>query len=133
MIVCANFNRSSFLLCRLTLLFKYQLVLRNRPGSFIRKYREPRIERREEAQARESFGMKKTLYITQLNESVHESMTKYRKQSKQNIPNYAGKITTRVFVSQVTCEHFSLKYITKLQVTKLQHFIKLHCTTKLQC
>ena len=38
-----------------------------------KKYREPRIERREEAQARESFGMKKTLYITQLNESV----TKY--------------------------------------------------------
>ena len=39
---------------------------------------------REEAQARESFGMKrmwKTLYITQLNESVHESVTKYRKQS----------------------------------------------------
>ena len=57
---------------------------------------------REEGQARESFGMKKmkkTLYITQLNESVHESVTKYRNQSKQNIPNYTGTVTTHVFVS----------------------------------
>ena len=57
---------------------------------------------REEAQARESFGMKKmkkTLYITQLNESVHEFVTKYRKQSKKNIPNYTGTVITRVFVS----------------------------------
>ena len=57
--------------------------------------------------------MKKTLYFIQLNESVHDFVTKYRKQSKQNIPNYAGTVTTRVYVSYLACEHTSLKYITK--------------------
>ena len=72
---------------------------------------------REEAQARESFGMKKmkkTLYITQLNESVHESVTKYRKQSNQNIPNYTGTVTTRVNTSQLNT---SLNYSISLSYT----------------
>ena len=75
--------------------------------------------------------MKKTLYFIQLNESIHDSMTKYRKQSKKNIPNYASTVTTRVYVSYLTCEHISLKYITKLQVYTTLHYTTLNYIAQL--
>ena len=66
--------------------------------------------------------MKKTLYFIQLNEFVHDSVTTYRKQSKQNIPNYAGTITTRVNISHLNT---SLNYRSTLHYTTLNYIAQL--------
>ena len=66
--------------------------------------------------------MKKTLYFIQLNEFVHDSVTTYRKQSKQNIPNYAGTITTRVNISHLNT---SLNYRSTLHCTTLNYIAQL--------
>ena len=66
--------------------------------------------------------MKKTLYIIQLSEPVHVSVTKYRKQSKQRYPKLCGyNYNTCLLV--ISCVNTS--YLNTL----LNYRSTLHCTT----